>query len=282
MKGKQVLILGANGQLGSALQILFPSAIKTDSDELDITSQKQVDSYDWSNVGVILNAAAYTAVDGAETPEGRIVAWNVNAVAVGNLARVATIHDTTLVHVSSDYVFDGTAAIHTEEESFAPLGVYAQTKAAGDIAAATNPKHYIVRTSWVVGDGNNFVRTMKALAEKGVKPSVVNDQIGRLTFAGTLAASVQHLLATNAPFGTYNVTNDGEPGSWADIARLVYAQTGASSDDVTGVTTTDYYQGKENIAPRPLQSTLDLKKIKSTGFAPTNWRAELKTYLEQL
>lgn len=277
-----VVILGANGQLGTALQALYPDAVALDSKDLDITSADQVQAYDWSGVQVILNAAAYTAVDTAETPEGRVAAWKVNAVAVANLARVATEHDLTLVHVSSDYVFDGTASVHTEEEAFAPLGVYGQTKAAGDIATATTPKHYIVRTSWVVGAGNNFVKTMKMLVEKGIKPSVVNDQIGRLTFTDTLAAGIKHLVTSSAPFGTYNLTNDGEPGSWADIAKLVYAQTGASADDVTGVTTAQYYEDKENISPRPLQSTLDLAKVKAASFVPTDWRTELSNYLQQL
>ncbi len=277
-----VVILGANGQLGTALRALYPHAAALDSKQLDIASVDQLRAYDWSNVGVILNAAGYTAVDAAETPEGRIAAWQVNAVAVANLARVAAQHDLTLVHISSDYVFDGTAAVHTEDEAFAPLGVYGQTKAAGDIAAATTPKHYIVRTSWVVGDGNNFVKTMKMLVEKDIKPSVVNDQIGRLTFAATLAAGVEHLVASGAPFGTYNLTNDGEPGSWADIAKLVYTQSGASAEDVTGVTTAQYYEGKENISLRPLQSSLDLSKIKATGFVPTDWRTELSNYLQQL
>lgn len=277
-----VVILGANGQLGTALQALYPDAVAMDSKELDLTDAPHVSAYDWSGVEVVLNAAAYTAVDTAETPEGRIAAWKVNAVAVANLAAVATLHDITLVHVSSDYVFDGTAAVHAENESFAPLGVYGQTKAAGDIAAATTPKHYIVRTSWVVGDGNNFVKTMKMLAEKGVKPSVVNDQIGRLTFTDTLAAGIKHLVGSDAEYGTYNLSNDGEPGSWADIAKLVYGQVGASADDVTGVTTAQYYQGKEYISPRPLQSTLDLAKITATGFTPEDWRNELASYVQGL
>src|SRR5690606_38708788 len=150
----------------------------------------------------------------------------------------------------SDYVFDGTANPHTEDESFSPLSVYGASKAAGDIAAASTPKHYILRTSWVIGEGKNFVLTMKSLAERGVKPSVVNDQIGRLTFTSDLAAAIKHLLDTNPEYGTYNLTNSGEPASWADIAALVYEHTGHNPDDVTGVTTAEYYAGKDNIAPR--------------------------------
>lgn len=281
MNNKQVVIIGSKGQLGTALQAVYPSAICVDSDQLDISNIQQVQGFDWSNVGVMLNAAAYTAVDAAETSEGRLTAWAVNAVAVRNLAGVANQYGITLVHISSDYVFDGSEALHTEEESFSPLGVYAQTKAAGDIAASLANKHYIVRTSWVIGQGSNFVRTMSSLADKGVKPQVVNDQIGRLTFTSTLAAGINHLLDKQPLFGTYNLSNDGEATSWAEIAKQVFAMSGASAEDVTSVTTEDYYKDKAGIAARPLQSTLDLSKIKNTGFTPAHWLDELKAYMQQ-
>jgi dTDP-4-dehydrorhamnose 3,5-epimerase len=133
----------------------------------------------------------------------------------------------------------------------------------------------------VIGEGNNFVRTMKSLAEKGIKPSVVNDQIGRLTFTKDLAAGIKYLVEQKSPYGTYNLTNDGEAASWADIAADVYEFTGHDRSDVTGVTTAQYYDGKDNIAPRPLQSTLNLDKIKATGFVPRDWKQALGDYLEQ-
>lgn len=278
IKPKKTLIIGANGQLGRALQAVFPEAECVDRDTLDISSPEVFTARRWRDYGVILNAAAYTAVDLAET-EGRGDCWTANAAAVANLARIASEHGITLVHISSDYVFDGTAELHTESEAFAPLSVYGASKAAGDIAAGTAPRHYIARTSWVIGDGNNFVRTMASLAERGVQPSVVNDQIGRLTFTADLAAGIKHLLDEGAPYGIYNLTNDGDPASWADIAKLVYEQSGKSPADVTGVTTDQYYQGKDGIAPRPLQSTLDLSKIKATGFTPRDWRDTLRDYL---
>jgi len=278
---KKTLIVGANGQLGRAFQTLYPDAECVDRDTLDISSPDVFTARRWRDYGLILNAAAYTAVDLAETPEGRRDAWQANATAVANLAKIALQNNITLVHVSSDYVFDGTAQQHTEDEPFAPLGVYGQSKAAGDIAAASAPQHYIARTSWVIGDGNNFVRTMKSLAERDVKPSVVSDQIGRLTFTKDLAAGIKHLIDSKAPFGTYNLTNDGQPASWADIAKHVYEQSGKSADDVTPVTTEEYYAGKEGIAPRPLESTLNLDKIKATGFAPRDWQQALQEYLDQ-
>ena len=276
-----ILIVGANGQLGRAFQAIFPEAECVDRDTLDVSSPEVFTARNWNEYDLILNAAAYTAVDLAETPDGRRDAWLGNATAVANLATIANQHNSVLVHVSTDYVFDGTAEQHNEDEPFSPLSVYGQSKAAGDIAASLATRHYIARTSWVIGDGNNFVRTMANLAERGIKPSVVDDQIGRLTFTRDLAAGIKHLIDTNAPFGTYNISNDGTPASWADIAKEVFEQSGASRDDVTPVTTQHYYEGKDGIAPRPLQSTLNLDKIKGTGFVPRDWQVALNEYLQQ-
>lgn len=277
---KKILVTGANGQLGTALKQTFPDAEFVSRQELDITSPDLVSQRHWRDYSVIINAAAYTAVDQAETTEGRQDAWKANAHAVANLSKVASEHNLTLVHVSTDYVFDGTKEIHDESESLSPLGVYSQTKAAGDIAASTTPKHYIIRVSWVIGEGNNFVRTMKSLADKGVKPTVVGDQIGRLTFTEDITNGIKYLIKNNAPFGIYNLSNDGEAVSWAGIAKEVYVYAGKSADDVTAVTTAEYFRDKPNTAPRPLQSTLNLDKIKSVGFVPRNWHEALKAYLQ--
>ena len=236
----------------------------------------------WRDYGTIINAAAYTNVDGAETPEGRKISWSANATAVKLLSKVAQENNITLVHVSSDYVFDGTQVPHTEDEPYTPLSVYGQSKAAGDIAASLTPKYYITRTSWVVGKGKNFPKTMLELAHKGIKPSVVNDQLGRLTFTEDLAAGIKHLVDSNQPYGTYNLTNTGDVVSWSDIAKIVYEQDDHNPDDVTGISTADYYAGKENIAPRPLLSELDLSKLKATGFMPEDWRVRLTNYIEEL
>ncbi|HEY5695454.1 MAG TPA: bifunctional dTDP-4-dehydrorhamnose 3,5-epimerase family protein/NAD(P)-dependent oxidoreductase [Candidatus Saccharimonadales bacterium] len=277
---KKVLITGANGQLGNALRKIYPNAEFTDRSELDITSDLS-EARHWRDYGTIINAAAYTAVDAAETPEGKKLAWQVNGVGVQQLATIAAQFNITLVNVSSDYVFDGTATVHDENEQLSPLGVYAQTKAAGELLTKIAPNHYLVRTSWVVGEGNNFVLTMKSLAERDIKPSVVDDQVGRLTFADDLAQAIKHLIDTKAPFGTYNVSNEGEPASWAAIAGRVYEAVGKSASDITPVTTAEYYKGKEGIAPRPLQSTLNLDKIKATGFVPRHWEEALHQYLDQ-
>jgi len=281
-----IFIVGANGQLGTALREKYPNAKSADISELDITSKESVSSYDWSGIDVLINAAAYTNVDGAET-DGRQAAWSVNADAVANLVAVAAQHDMTLVHVSTDYVFDGSQEIHTEYEPFAPLGVYGQSKAAGDIAVSLAPKFYILRTSWVIGEGKNFVKTMMSLAEKDISPTVVNDQIGRLTFTSELVRAIDHLLTstkhpspiTHHPYGTYNVSNDGESVSWADLTREIYTILGRDDLTVTGTTTEEYFKGKSGIAPRPLQSTLSLDKIQSTGFQSKDWEDDLNSYL---
>jgi len=168
--------------------------------------------------------------------------------------------------VSSDYVFDGMKSGWTEDDDLAPLSVYGQTKAAGDLAVSVTPRHYLLRTSWVVGDGKNFLRTMADLAGRGISPSVVDDQVGRLTHTSNLAAAIAHLVRAKAPYGTYNCTDGGAEVSWADIAKAVYVRGGRSADDVTPVSTEAYYAGKGSIAPRPARSTLDLSKLEATGY----------------
>jgi dTDP-4-dehydrorhamnose reductase len=275
-----ILITGAGGQLGTALKAKYPGAKNAGANELDITQTDSVNNYDWSGIKYILNAAAFTNVDGAETAEGRVTAWGVNAAAVANLVRVAQQNDITLVHFSTDYVFDGTKVPHREDEPFSPLSVYGQSKAAGEIVAGALPKHYVLRTSWVIGEGKNFVRTMLELGQKGVSPTVVADQVGRLTFTSELARAIDHLLTKRADYGTYNVSNDGEPASWADITRAIFKEAGFDLT-VTDTTTAEYYAGKTGVAPRPLGSAFDLSKIQSTGFTPNDWRKDLANYVKK-
>jgi dTDP-4-dehydrorhamnose reductase/dTDP-4-dehydrorhamnose 3,5-epimerase len=275
---KKALIVGALGQVGRALQAEFGDSDLVDIVEgdgvtvLDLTDAAAVAELPWHDYAVVLNAAAYTAVDAAETADGRRTAWAANATAPA-----------TLAHYSSEYVFDGTAEEHTEDEPLSPLGVYAQAKAAGDIAVGTAPRHYVVRTSWVIGEGKNFVRTMTSLASNGVSPSVVSDQVGRLTFADELARATRHLIDTDAPFGIYNVSNAGAPMSWAEIAREVFTRSGRSASDVSETTTAEYAAGVLDkggpFAPRPLQSVMSLSKIRATGFEPEDALSALDRYL---
>ncbi|MCA9334331.1 NAD(P)-dependent oxidoreductase, partial [Candidatus Saccharibacteria bacterium] len=194
MSEDQILIVGANGQLGTALQAQYPGAKAVDQKTLDITDKQAVEDFDWSGIKIVINAAAYTNVDGAETPEGRVAAWKVNADAVGHLTHPVWRNDMTIVHISTDYVFDGSQESHTEDETMSPISVYGASKAAGDLLVSQVDKHYILRTSWVISEGKNFVRTMLVLGQKGIEPTVVADQIGRLTFTSELVRAIDFLL----------------------------------------------------------------------------------------
>ncbi|MBF0817547.1 NAD-dependent epimerase/dehydratase family protein [Microbacterium paludicola] len=280
---RRTLVLGANGQLGRALRAELGEAPHIEyatRADLDITAPGLETARRWGDYGTIINAAAHTAVDAAETPEGRADAWAANVTGVAALARVASSYRLTLVHVSSDYVFDGTAdRPYREDDPLCPLGVYGQTKAAGDAIVSAVSRHYIVRTSWVIGEGGNFVRTMASLAERGIDPSVVDDQVGRLTFTQDIARGIRHLLESAAPFGVYNLTGSGEPRSWAQIAARVFELTGHDPARVTPVSTDEYYSGKTGIAPRPGYSVLDLAKIEAAGFASADAGQRLAEYV---
>jgi dTDP-4-dehydrorhamnose 3,5-epimerase len=283
---RKTLVLGAAGQLGRALREAYGDAPHVEFAEradLDLTSADLDDSPRWRDYDTIINAAAYTGVDAAETPEGRAAAWAINVTGVAALARVATTHGLTLVHISSDYVFDGTSTRpYREDDPVAPLGVYGQTKAAGDQIVATVPRHYVVRTSWVIGEGRNFVRTMLSLAARGVDPSVVNDQYGRLTFTAELARAIEHLLDSRSPYGSYNVTGSGPVMSWAEIAQRTLELAGHDPKRVTGVPGAVYFADSASpVAARPASSVLDLSKIEATGYSTGDAAEMLRHYVEQ-
>ena len=275
------LVLGAGGQLGRALRTAFPTAEFLTRDAYDLADPVGAGRVAWDDHDLVINAAAYTAVDAAETPEGRREAWAANVDGVRRLAQVARARAEDARALLQRLRLRRHAARATTRTSpLSPLGVYGQTKAAGDALVADLPHAYVVRTSWVIGDGHNFVRTMQRLARDGVSPSVVDDQVGRPTFATDLALAVRHLVQSQAPSGTYNVTSSGEPTSWAGLAREVFAASGRDPGDVTGVSTEEYAAGRPQ-APRPRHSTLDLARIEGTGLTPTPWREALAAYLER-
>lgn len=279
---KEMLIAGCNGQLGKALVERYPDAVATDRSTLDISDRKAVDEFDWSECGVIVNAAAYVNADYAETQEGRRITWLANAIGPANLARVALRYGIPIVHFSSEYVFDGTIQNHDEEEVLAPLSVYGEAKAAADLAVGLVPEHYILRTSWVVGDGHNFVRTMHRLAEMRINPKVVNDQFGRLTFTSELVRAVDHLLTTRPASGVYNLSNSGPVKSWAEIAADTFSIAGHDPSRVTPISTDEYQQDKHPFAPRPVHSDLDLTKIQVTGFRSKSYMPLMREYVASL
>ena len=302
MTPRRTLVTGANGQLGRAVRKLAEERGLldcfdfTDRDEFDFSNADEYGKIDWTLYGTVINCGAYTAVDAAETPEGRRAAWAANAQGPALLAKASAEHGITLVHISSDYVFDGARDEHLEDEPFSPLGVYGQTKAAGDIAVANCPRHYIVRSSWVIGEGKNFVRTMAALSDRCVDPNdnlnqvtVVDDQLGRLSFTRDMAEGVFWLLGYReddrepsepCEYGTYNLTGSGRVASWADIAAKVFELRSGNAEAVKPVSTAEYYaNAKGPISSRPVHSALDLSKLDAVGFAPRDWEEELSGYL---
>lgn len=308
---RKVLVTGANGQLGRALQKLYAAdatCFGADITGVEFASRGEFDithdERDWSQYGAIINCAAYNDVNGAESD--RAAAWAANALAPARLAAIATRHDLTLVHVSTDYVFgavaDGTGTsraaaaesaapepsaaasvpVRRVADFPAPLSLYGASKAAGEASASAVPRHYVVRTAWVFGEGNNFVATMARLARRGVEPQVVSDQRGRPTHADDLAAGIAHLLRTRAPFGLYHLTNAGEPAGRDELARVTFATAGVDPARVRSVTTAEYAELAGPQADRPLESTLDLTELAATGFTPRDWRAAVQEYVAGL
>lgn len=282
-----VIILGANGQLGRAL------TAQCDSQQIpyqayDRSTWDLAEPSGWPlkslrGARAVINAAAHTQVDAAETPEGRPQAWAANATAVTALATACRAAGVPLAHVSTDYVFDGTLPVdqaYPTDAPLSPVSVYGQSKAAGEAAAATVPRHWIVRTSWVIGEGNNFVATMARLAANGVDPTVVDDQHGRLTFARDLASALLQMVLGDAPSGTYHYTSDGPVVSWYEIARWVYEDTGHDPDRVSPISTADYTQDKPGQAPRPTNSTLDLTSTRDAGLTLSDMRSRLTAWLD--
>ena len=296
MASKRTLVTGCNGQLGRAVRALVENRCIglgfdwTDYDVFDVSDPAEYAKYDWDLYETVINCGAYTAVDKAETPEGRVEAWKANATGPALLARTCAEHGITLVHISSDYVFDGTHATHDESESFSPLSVYGQSKAAGDLAVMGCPRHYILRTSWVVGDGHNFVKTMVGLSNRVADPNdaldrvtVVDDQLGRLSFTRDLARAIFHLLDSKASYGTYDCTGSGAVRSWAYVARTIFDLVNGNGNKVVPVATDDYYSNSKGpAAPRPKHSALDLHKLSATGFDMSDWEVELAEYVDVL
>ncbi len=305
MAPRRTLVTGANGQLGRAVLKLAEERGLTDSfdfgdrDEFDFSNANDYSKIDWTLYGTVINCGAYTAVDAAETSEGRKAAWAANAQGPALLANVCAEHGITLVHISSDYVFDGSANEHREDEPLSPLGVYGQTKAAGDIAVSGCHKHYIVRSSWVIGEGKNFVKTMATLSDRCAdsadalnQVTVVNDQFGRLTFTRDMAEGIFWLLGYRdgdkepsepCPFGTYNLTGSGAVKSWAEIASKVFELQNGNADAVAPVSTADYYANANGpVSPRPTHSALGLSKLAGAGYAPRDWEDELAEYVNSI
>ena len=295
MAPKKTLVTGCNGQLGRAIRREvavrdLKGFVFTDIDEFNFADSNAYAAINWDLYGTVINCGAFTAVDAAETNEGRVACWRANATGPALLAQICAEHGITLVHISSDYVFDGTRELHNEEEPLSPLGVYGQSKAAGDIAIRSCPSHYILRSSWVIGDGRNFVKTMAMLSDRCSDPSdslstitVVNDQFGRLSFTDEMAHAIFYLLDSRPPYGTYNMTGSGRTVSWYEIAWHVFELRNGNGSAVHPISTVEYYASAKNpVSPRPTYSSLDLSKLEAVGFSPRDWEKELAEYVESI
>ena len=276
---RRILVFGATGQVGKALKKVFPEAVFLSRSEFDFLEPLSLDGSVIENADLVINAAAFTAVDAAETSEFSKHAWMVNASAVSHLANACLKHGVTLVHFSTDYVFDGEKqSPYLESDEFCPINVYGTTKAAGDVAVSVLPMHYIIRTSWVIGEGRNFIEAIRGQALGDKEISVVDDQRGRLTFADDLATFVKYLVVNNPAFGTYNLSCDGPIYSWAEIARLILEIEGLNPARILAINS-DEFSHKQK-ARRPKNSVLAVEKTKSIGFELASVEEKLRLYLQ--
>ncbi|WP_350347329.1 dTDP-4-dehydrorhamnose reductase [Agromyces sp. G08B096] len=275
----KVLITGASGMLGRDLQAALSDREVTalGRADLDVTdasaAREAVDGHD-----VVINAAAYTKVDDAETHEDE--AYAVNAIGAANLSIAAAAAQARLVQVSTDYVFDGSATSpYPENGPHAPISAYGRTKAAGErLALEANPgATFVVRTAWLYGaHGPNFAKTMLKLAETKDTWSVVDDQVGQPTWTGDLARQIVALLDTDAPAGIYHGTNRGQV-SWFGFARAVLEEAGLDPDRITPTDSSAFVRP----APRPAYSVLGHDAWFRAGLAPMrDWREALTAATE--
>ncbi len=283
----KVLLTGSKGQLGSCFQDRLPAGWDvwaTDSDTLDITDLDKVkQAVAQYQPNVIVNAAAYTAVDKAETePE---LAALINATGPKNLALAAKEAGARLVHVSTDYVFDGEATTpYVETDATNPLGVYGQTKLDGELAVAgVLPEAIIIRTAWVFSEyGNNFVKTMLRLAKDRDTLGIVADQRGCPTYAGDIAQAIIDLLQKEAEGGIYHFCGDKEV-AWNEFAEVIFVsalKSGvlAAKPQINGITTEQY----PTPAKRPKYSVMNCRKINSQGVTLSMWHERIDDVIAKI
>lgn len=282
---KKILITGSNGQLGRSLQKELAGdsnieAIFTDVEQLDITDREAVDRFIADNkIDIIINGAAYTAVDKAESDD--LTAARINTEAVGYIAESARKHGVKVIHISTDYVFSGESfrPIAENDEPY-PHSIYGRTKLEGEgLLTAFCSDSIIIRTAWLYSEyGNNFVATMLRLGRERKDIRVVSDQIGTPTYAGDLARTI-HVILQHPDWrpGIYHYTNEGV-ASWYDFAIAIFRLSGIDVD-VTPVSTRDY----PSPAKRPLYSVLSKNKIKKTfNLKIPYWEDSLKKCLNSM
>ena len=298
-----VLVTGVAGQLGfDVVNQLFKrgiTAVGTDvrsEKELinkanwaryyqcDITNRQQTDLLIRDlKPDAIIHCAAWTNVDGAEDPSNRPLVKKINVDGTDNLVKAAREIGAKFVYISTDYVFNGEGSRPWEpdDKNYGPLNFYGKTKLEGELTVSSQlDEFFIVRIAWVFGiNGNNFIKTMLKLANKGYKElRVVDDQVGTPTYTGDLARLLVDMIQTNK-YGYYHATNEGGYISWADFAEEIF-RLAKKDVKVHRVTTSEY---GESVAKRPSNSRLEKSKLKDNGFEPLPyWKDALKRYLEEI
>ena len=288
---EKIIVTGCNGQLGRAIrkELLGDKyeLINTDVFEgegitpLDITDVDAVVNFvKETKAAAIINCAAYTAVDKQESDVD--LSYKINAIGPRNLAIASTETGARLVHVSTDYVFDGNGTRpYIEFDRPNPASVYGKTKLAGEeLVKAFASRYYIIRTAWLYGDGKNFVKTMLSLSESHDEVSVVKDQVGTPTSTKELAKAIHYLLGTQN-YGIFHGTCEGDT-NWADFTEEIFRIAGRNTK-VNHVTTKEYTEKNPQAAPRPAYSILENYMFKLTGdFAFADWHDAIEDYIREI
>ena len=280
----RVLVIGCNGQLGSALMPVLArnrslAVLGNDYPDIDIADPHSIDLvFGGFDPDFVINCAAYTAVDDAESNED--MAMRINGLGPRHLADECRKSGTWMVHVSTDYVFDGSATSpYAEDETPSPASAYGRTKLAGDRAVQEllPASHYLIRTAWLYGlQGSNFVKTMLRLEKERDTVSVVTDQVGQPTYAADLATQIGLLLDRHPAPGTYHGTNSGEV-SWFEFTREIFRLAGADPDRVLPTTSAEFVRP----APRPAYSVLGHDRWMQEGLPEMRpWREALEQAFE--
>lgn len=285
---QNILVTGSNGQLGNEIQAIqhhYPlyTFFFTDVEELDILNATAVNAFVKDNaINYIINCAAYTAVDKAESDKE--LAYKINAIGPQNLAKAASDNNAIMVQVSTDFVFDGTGhRPYQEDDKTCPIGVYGDTKLDGEkFVVEACPQSYIFRTAWLYSAfGNNFVKTMIRLGEERDELGVIFDQVGSPTYAADLASAIMDVVEANtngtAFYGIYHYSNEGV-ASWYDFTRAIH-EIAKVKCKVSPIKTEAY----PTPAKRPHFSVMDKSKIKATfGIEISYWREALKRCIGKL
>ncbi|HCT3871629.1 TPA: dTDP-4-dehydrorhamnose reductase [Klebsiella michiganensis] len=283
----KILLTGAKGQLGRCFIDRLPedwNIFATDASELDITNQDMVlDTVEKYLPDVIVNAAAYTAVDKAESDSK--AAMNVNAIGPANLALAANKYNAKIIHVSTDYVFDGNANEPYDEKSETnPLSVYGKTKLDGErLVIQANSEAIIIRTAWVFSEyGNNFVKTMLKLGREKDSLGIISDQFGCPTYAGDIANAIITMIREKNNIGIYHFCGD-EIVSWYEFAQRIFCQAKKNNKllkipSINAISTDQY----PTAAIRPKYSVLSCNKIRALGIMPSDWNKSLDYVIDNI